>query len=264
MLDKKKLREKLAALSETIDLLDKETVEKVTDEQREYIQKKTADSGGTKKQSDKEGLTEIKTGFTDTTEQADLLTDAERNFIESMEDTVSPLDSIIEKLDTFEGEFKDAEKAAKAKDNGKKSTDLIGQLKAAPKWQTIFLLIVFLGGSLVWLFKEPTPPSPPNPSTSAPLVSPGHIVSLGWADSQADSYMAVNDESWDAMLESINAKDITGLAQLQAAGLVHRIQAGTKAIILDSGFTSYKVRIIDGPSSGVEGWVFREYVQPTS
>ena len=61
--------------------------------------------------------------------------------------------------------------------------------------------------------------------------------------------------------EAINSKDTIGLTQLVQSGQVHEVHSGTRAKVLFSGFTRHEVRLMDGPSAGVAGWVGREFVQ---
>ena len=109
------------------------------------------------------------------------------------------------------------------------------------------------------------PVSSPRPSSPRPSVQSrpraGNDVILRYANSNTSGYLAVDDAAWDAMFEAINAKDTVGMMQLVGAGRVHSITPGTRARVLDSGFASYKVRVMSGPSFGVAGWVPMEFVQ---
>lgn len=86
----------------------------------------------------------------------------------------------------------------------------------------------------------------------------GDVVKL--KHSQAPSFLAIDSDAWDKMTEAISAKDETGMRKLMLRGKVFLIKEDLKAKILDIGFTSYKVRITDGPHEGKAGWVYRELV----
>ena len=122
------------------------------------------------------------------------------------------------------------------------------------------LLVLMVG---FWLYVAVrTPLSPPTPATRQSTgATTGDDVILKWSDSDSSGYLAVDDAAWDAMFEAINANDEIGVMQLVGAGRVYVVQSGTSARVLDTGFTSYKVRLMDGPSAGVAGWVVREFVQ---
>ncbi len=95
----------------------------------------------------------------------------------------------------------------------------------------------------------------------ARTLSVGDDVVLKWSDSERAGHLAIDETAWDAMFEAIKAKDTTGLSQLVQSGQVHVVRSGTRARVLFSGFTRHEVRLIEGPSEGVAGWVVREFVQ---
>jgi hypothetical protein len=74
--------------------------------------------------------------------------------------------------------------------------------------------------------------------------------------------IAVDDAAWDSMMEAITAKDEIGFNQLILRGRIFAVASGTPVLVLDVGFTSYKVRVTEGPQAGRAGWVIREYLVP--
>ena len=131
-------------------------------------------------------------------------------------------------------------------------------------WGCLIFLLLMIGFCIVSINQEPPPSgatSPTESRPSTPTVSIGDDVILRWADADTGGYLAVDDAAWNAMFEAMNAKDNIGLMQLIEAGRVYVVQSGTSARILDTGFTSYKVRLMDGTSAGVAGWTVREFVQ---
>lgn len=74
--------------------------------------------------------------------------------------------------------------------------------------------------------------------------------------------VAINDEAWDAMNNALLAKDNVGMVQLFLSGQVFAVKKGDSVLVLDSAFTSYKVRAKSGEEVGHAGWVVRECVDP--
>ena len=150
---------------------------------------------------------------------------------------------------------RDLTEAEKQPEKGKKETS------NTAKGCTVLLVLILSLGVCVYVSVEPEPPQSPD-ATSEPPISIGDVAVLSWSDSDAAGYLAVDDASWDLMFEAITARDNVGLSQLVQARRVYVVPTGTKARVLEFGFTSYKVRLMDGPSAGAAGWVVREFVQP--
>lgn len=98
----------------------------------------------------------------------------------------------------------------------------------------------------------------PNHSTSTTSRSIGEVVAL--KHSQAPSFLAVDSKAWDKLVESVTAKDKIGTKKLMRQGEVYLIKEDKKAKVLETGFTSYKVRITEGPHRGISGWVYKEII----
>lgn len=122
----------------------------------------------------------------------------------------------------------------------------------------IAFLYVYFGG----LSDSDSTSSPSSDRSRSHVATVGDTVVLKWSDSGTGGFLAVDDEAWDLMFEAMNAKDQAGLNQLLFSGRVRNVASGTKAKVLRTGFTSYKVRLMEGASAGVSGWVVREFVQP--
>lgn len=72
--------------------------------------------------------------------------------------------------------------------------------------------------------------------------------------------LAVDDAAWDAMTDAQVVGDTIGLTTLLLNGRVFILEAGTPVLVIDIGFTSLRVRALDGPSAGLAGWVQIELV----
>lgn len=108
--------------------------------------------------------------------------------------------------------------------------------------------------------QEPT--ASPVPPTTKPAFVPkvgeeAHLVSTA-----SDVFVAVDDAAWDAMFKAIAAKDTEGMMQLVLAGKVFVVPVGTRVRVIEGGFTSVKVRILEGAHQAKAGWVPIEMVGP--
>jgi len=56
------------------------------------------------------------------------------------------------------------------------------------------------------------------------------------------------------------AKDEHGMGLLLASELIFTPQSGTRALIIDTGMTTRKVRILEGRYQGRSGWIPYEYI----
>ena len=101
-------------------------------------------------------------------------------------------------------------------------------------------------------------------------VSVGDDVVLKWPEdsiglfeklSESTTYVATNNAAWDAMWEAIHADDYARLDRLVESGQVPLVRYGTRARILVVESVRHKVRLMDGPSAGVTGWVYMQEVQ---
>ncbi len=73
--------------------------------------------------------------------------------------------------------------------------------------------------------------------------------------------VAVDGSAWDDLNEAFAAEDYIGLAALLASGRTFTVQNGTRALVLDKGFTKTKVRVLEGANAGRTGYVEREWVE---
>lgn len=73
---------------------------------------------------------------------------------------------------------------------------------------------------------------------------------------------AIDDASWDLMMQAIRAKDTQGLVELSLQGKVFMVNPGETVKVLDMGLTSLKIRVMEGAAKGRAGWIVREAVKP--
>jgi hypothetical protein len=108
------------------------------------------------------------------------------------------------------------------------------------------------------------PQSPPGQGTEAPPKRAMHAGDEGMIGKRGrGNYMlAVDDASWDAMIDAQVIKDREGLALLIAEGNVLVVEAGTRCRVVKTGLTSTRVRILEGQHSPADGWIQREFVHP--
>jgi hypothetical protein len=67
--------------------------------------------------------------------------------------------------------------------------------------------------------------------------------------------LGVTKDDYDALAEANEAHDKYGIAELLSTHRVYGIPCGTKVLLLDAGWTSDKVRIVDGEYAGLAGWI---------
>ena len=70
--------------------------------------------------------------------------------------------------------------------------------------------------------------------------------------------IAVSTYSFDSMSKALIAKDWMGLKQLLDAGLVYSVPDGTRVLVIDSEYGKRKIRVLEGESTGRDGWVVME------
>lgn len=84
----------------------------------------------------------------------------------------------------------------------------------------------------------------------------------GTIDSGADSaFIATSELVLLDLLKRSAANDIDGAAQLVVDGQVYEVPRGTKVRVTDVSGLAVRVRFLDGPKSGQEGWTPAEYVK---
>lgn len=130
------------------------------------------------------------------------------------------------------------------------------------------LLIVGLIGLMVLAAKNhrPGPAGEPAPAQATPVASSlnvGDEATLQLPGATA-VFLALDDESWDKMIDAENAKDLEEIALLMAKGKVIREVVGTRVKVIQNAVLSRKVRIREGDNPGVEAWIQAEFVKPAS
>ena len=103
----------------------------------------------------------------------------------------------------------------------------------------------------------PAPPVPTNePSAPITMKDGGADVTLtvtaGVCPTKAD---------FDELTKLALANDTVGGQQMINSGRVLVVSSGTKAKIIETSFTAYRIRIMSGKYAGRDGWVVREAVQ---
>ena len=73
--------------------------------------------------------------------------------------------------------------------------------------------------------------------------------------------VAVTKEAMDQMTRSFTVKDEIGFNNLFLSGQAFWAKSGTKVLVIDSTFTTSKVRILEGDYYGQSGWVPYEWVR---
>lgn len=113
---------------------------------------------------------------------------------------------------------------------------------------------------------EPQPvreQSPAPVANAAPVRKPielGDEVVLGFKG-RGIVVLAVDDKSWDELIAAQNADDLVGIRKLAEAGRAVLVPGGSRAKVIDTGFTSFRVRILDGEAAEEAGWIQRELVR---
>ncbi len=72
--------------------------------------------------------------------------------------------------------------------------------------------------------------------------------------------LARTDSAWTEMVDADQVNDGWTLVSLIESDRVISTPDGTRGVIVGVGFTSYRVRLLDGPYVGNVGWVQRKYV----
>lgn len=93
-------------------------------------------------------------------------------------------------------------------------------------------------------------------------ISPGSKVILGWPDDPTTTISGpVNEDAQDAMFKALRAKDEIGWNALVISGRILLIEPETRALVLDSRWGSYEVRLLTGRHIGRIAWVAEEAVK---
>lgn len=112
-------------------------------------------------------------------------------------------------------------------------------------------------------------PAPQAPSSSAPSTRDDVWTRLdtGYISDQSLTYrgtpvvcLCVDDKAWDEMLDAQNKGDLEEIAMLVAKEKVALVPRGTRVKCVETAFASIKLRVLEGLSTGLEGWLQKELV----
>ncbi len=73
--------------------------------------------------------------------------------------------------------------------------------------------------------------------------------------------VAVDGDAFDALTSAAVANDAVGYENVLLSGRAFTVPNGTRALVLDKGFTKTKVRVMEGANAGQAGYVPREWVE---
>jgi hypothetical protein len=79
---------------------------------------------------------------------------------------------------------------------------------------------------------------------------------------EAEVLIAANQSALDRLIKFANAGDSYGVAELIATKQVSKVPSGTKCLIIDPGFMTHEIRILEGLHSGEAAFVPAEFVTP--
>jgi hypothetical protein len=79
---------------------------------------------------------------------------------------------------------------------------------------------------------------------------------------EAEVLIAASQSALDRLIEFANAGDGYGVAELIAMKQVSKVPSGTKCLIIDPGFMTHEIRILEGLHSGEAAFVPAEFVIP--
>lgn len=95
---------------------------------------------------------------------------------------------------------------------------------------------------------------------SSRSATTGSIAVLRAPDGQGVP-VAASREAFDRLVTLAVADDNTGISHMMVAGQVWTAPCGTRCKVIDSGFTVYEVRILEGDHAGRACFVAREFVK---
>ncbi len=88
------------------------------------------------------------------------------------------------------------------------------------------------------------------PTRAPDPLAVGNQVTISMA-----SMLAVDDDALSAMNDLQQVDDQVGLNMLLRDGRAFMLNEGTDILIIDSRFNMVRVRALEGPNSGMTGWV---------
>lgn len=132
--------------------------------------------------------------------------------------------------------------------------------KKATYWAVAILAVLWLAGRSTQPPADPATVAQPAPAAASPPESTS--VGIGEEGRLTDAVLlAVDDDAWDAMIDAQVAGDQYGLLELITTGAVFAGEKGARVLVVDRGFTSRKVRVLEGETAGLAGWVQTEFVE---
>jgi hypothetical protein len=108
---------------------------------------------------------------------------------------------------------------------------------------------------------QTAPPTTDPKSTRRAIAVTGDLAVLDLPGGRGP-YLATTDAAYDEMLDAENRKDTRYMGELLGSGKVHHLPNGVQVRVLEASTFSRKVRVLDGPLVGLEGWVQEEFVRP--
>ncbi len=119
-----------------------------------------------------------------------------------------------------------------------------------------FLLVVLLH---LWSTIFGPAPSNNNRPSSSTVSGTGDVAVLN--NGAGISLVATTSSAFDELNRAAAKGDKEYLGELLQAGKVIPVESGTKVRILEVHFASRKIRVIEGPKTGVEGYVPYEFIK---
>ncbi len=96
------------------------------------------------------------------------------------------------------------------------------------------------------------------PRFSAFIPDVGSVVRL--YNGTASVLVGADENALGEMDKAIRAKDDYGRVQLVMIGRILLVDSGTRSRVLDIGFFTHEVRILEGKHQGRKGWVRKQFV----
>ncbi len=111
-----------------------------------------------------------------------------------------------------------------------------------------------------FVLPEPTPTvmrTTPEPSRSLDLGGIGRLNCGG----SIPVMLGTTKDAVDEVQHSLNARDREGLREMVMRGRAFIVPSDTRAKLIDRGFFSARVRVMEGASAGQAGWIPSEYIK---
>lgn len=126
----------------------------------------------------------------------------------------------------------------------------------------------FFAFAILWSFVSPSEPrvtpresSPPPKGaqrvSDTSSIRVGNVVTV----TAESAFAAVDDEAWDALNEAAVADDKVGVRDLVLNGKVFLLSKGESVKVLELGFESTKIRVVDGANTESVGWVLTNSIK---